>query len=219
MIFDCVRPGARVADVGTDHAHIPIALISENRAEYVVAVDIKDGPIEIARSNVFEYGFADCIEVRQSDGLEAVLPDEVDTVIITGMGGTLICDILSRAIGFDKHDFILQPMTAQDELREFLLRNGYRIVRESLAKEEDKIYNIMVVVHEWEEEIGEDDLYFHIGRSLFEEKDPLLPEFLDKKIRQLQVIEDGLTRSGSEPERLAHIKELKEKMKEVRRDV
>ena len=173
MIFDCVRPGARVADIGTDHAHIPIALVAESRAEHVIAVDIKEGPLEIARNNVEEYGFTEQIDIRQSDGLEAVLPEEVDTVIISGMGGTMICDILSRAIGFHSHDFILQPMTAQDELREFLIRNGYRVVRESLAKEEDKIYNVMVVVQEWEEEISEDDLFYHIGRSLIEEKDPL----------------------------------------------
>ena len=219
MIFDCVRPGAKVADVGTDHAHIPIALIAENRADRVIAVDIKEGPLEIAKNNVAEYGFLDRIDIRRSDGLEAILPEEVDTVIIAGLGGNVICDILSRAIGFDTHDFILQPMTAQDELREFLLRNGYRIVRESLAKEEDKIYDVMIVLHEWEETVTEDDLYFHIGRSLIEEEDPLLLEFLDKKIRQLEVIDEGLTLSGSEPERLERVKALKEKMEEVRQRV
>lgn len=219
MIFDCVRPGAKVADVGTDHAHIPIALIAENRADRVIAVDIKEGPLEIAKNNVAEYGFLDRIDIRRSDGLEAILPEEVDTVIIAGLGGNVICDILSRAIGFDTHDFILQPMTAQDELREFLLRNGYRIVRESLAKEEDKIYDVMIVLHEWEETVTEDDLYFHIGRSLIAEKDPLLLEFLDKKIRQLEVIDEGLTLSGSEPERLERVKSLREKMEEVRQRV
>ena len=218
-IFDAVRPGAVVADIGTDHAHIPIALVQEGMCEKVIAVDIKEGPLEIAKHNIHEYGYDDVIDVRLSDGLEAVSPDEVDTVIITGMGGTLICDILSRAIGFDSHDFILQPMTAQDELREFLFRNGYRIIREHLVQEDDKIYCVMVVVHEWEEEDEVDELYCHVGKSLIQNHDPLLMEFLERKYHQLSVIEDGLMRSESEDSRLPRIQNLKRRIAEVIEDV
>ncbi len=212
-IFDCVRPGATVADVGTDHAHIPISLILEERAERVIAVDVKEGPIQIATANIKEFGCEDRIEVRFSDGLENVNPEEVDTVIIAGMGGTLICDILNRAIGFESHDFILQPMTAQEELREYLYRNGYTIIREQLVKEDEKLYTVMVVVREWDENVEE--IYYHVGKKLFLDEDPLLPELLRRKYEQWTQMEQGLKRAEDEQDKLERVRKLKEKISEL----
>ena len=86
-VADLVTEGASVADIGTDHGYIPIYLIEHHIAEKVIALDINRGPLERARMHIVGHGLKEKIETRLSDGLEKVLPGEVDTMIAAGMGG------------------------------------------------------------------------------------------------------------------------------------
>ncbi|MBO5938124.1 MAG: SAM-dependent methyltransferase [Clostridia bacterium] len=139
-----VRQGAYIADVGTDHAYLPIVLLAEGRICGGVASDINEGPIERARVNIREQGMSELLNAKQCDGLSDLRDDHPEDILILGMGGELIARILSDAPWTKTPSIrlILQPMTHPEVLRTFLLREGYSIVDEVLVKDE-KIYQII----------------------------------------------------------------------------
>jgi len=142
LIASLVPNGATVADIGTDHAYIPIFLANSGVSPRAIAADKHDGPLKIAEENIQLYGCANSVEVRQSDGLLEFESGEVDAIIIAGMGGILISEILESGSDVAKSAelLILQPMTAQRELREYLTANGYVIVDERVTREKEKFY-------------------------------------------------------------------------------
>ena len=145
-IAGMVREGATVADIGTDHAYLPVFLVKRGIISKALACDVVDGPLENARVNIEKSGVLG-ITVRKGDGLNAVKPCEADTFIIAGMGGDLIARILSDApwIKDEKYELILQPMTAVEDLREYLLKNGFEITVEQAVKSQGRIYTVMKV--------------------------------------------------------------------------
>ena len=180
-IADFVKKGAVVADIGTDHAHIPIYLIKNNIISKAYACDINNGPLEKAKENINYYGVKN-IELRLSNGLEKLKTDEADTVIIAGMGGELIIDILEKGRRFfeSKRKFILSPHTKIDEVRKFLLSNGFEITKEDMCIDEGKFYTVMEVKYtENKEMYSEAELLY--GKYLIENKHPVLLRFLKKE--------------------------------------
>ena len=180
-IADFVKKGAVVADIGTDHAHIPIYLIKNNIISKAYACDINKGPLEKAKENINYYGVKN-IELRLSNGLEKLKSDEADTVIIAGMGGELIIDILEKGRRFfeSKRKFILSPHTKIDEVRKFLLSNGFEITKEDMCIDEGKFYTVMEVKYtENKEMYSEAELLY--GKYLIENKHPVLLRFLKKE--------------------------------------
>ena len=144
-----VRKVDTIADIGTDHAYLPIYLIAHNICRRVIASDLRTGPLENARANVEAAGFGDRIELRLSDGLTAYRADEAQDIVITGMGGILIAEILDKTPWLkrgDKH-LVLQPMTHAEILRAYLMANGYRILRESVCEDDGKLYCFMSCIH------------------------------------------------------------------------
>ena len=146
-IYDILTPCETVCDIGTDHAYIPVCLCLNNKCKKAIASDIKKGPVERAKKTVSLYGAQSQVEVRLGGGLETVSVCEADAIIIAGMGGLLIAQILeeSENIAKSAKELILQPMTAIAELREFLNKNGYTINEEHIVREEEKLYTIMKV--------------------------------------------------------------------------
>ncbi|MBR0278174.1 MAG: tRNA (adenine(22)-N(1))-methyltransferase TrmK, partial [Clostridia bacterium] len=130
-----------------------------------------------------------------------------DTAVIAGMGGTLICKILSDniKIAHSIKTLVLQPMTCNFELRKFLHKNGFKIVSEKLAKEENKIYNIMVVTSG--EQHFDDEFYYYIGKALFDLKDSLLPEYLKHRANVIKRQIGGMKKSKN-PEIIKKSKKL-----------
>ncbi len=145
-IAAAVPIGAHVADVGTDHAYLPIYLTEEGIASSVIATDIREMPLAVARKNVAASGLKG-ISLRLCDGLSEVAPDEVDTVIIAGMGGDTAAHILSSAPWLkDKSKLIiLQSMSSTEELRRFLAAEGYSVLKESCVEDSGRIYSVMTV--------------------------------------------------------------------------
>ena len=141
---DLVREGSFLADVGTDHAYLPVVLAATGKIRGGIASDIHKGPIERARAHVREWGLEKTLSTMLCDGLCGIEPHNPDDILILGMGGELIADILARAPWTKKEGvrLILQPMTHAELLRAFLLENGYGIVKEALVQE-DKIYQII----------------------------------------------------------------------------
>ncbi len=163
-IAGMIRHGDRVADIGTDHAYLPVFLIKEGIVSKAFACDVSDGPLFNARNNIERAGIEGII-LRKGDGLKAVLPQEVDTVVIAGMGGDLIARIIADAewVRDGRYELILQPMTAVEELREFLCRNGFSILKENAVSAHGRIYTAMKAV--FTASVTEcDPLFYYVGR-------------------------------------------------------
>lgn len=147
MVGDLVPAGARLADVGTDHAYLPAALLLEEKIPWAVAADLRRGPLDRARATVRAYGLIGRVAFRLCDGLTGVRPDEVDAVVIAGMGGETIAAILNDAPWTRERDvpLILQPMSSMPDLRAWLLENGFCIEEERLAREGEMLYAALLV--------------------------------------------------------------------------
>lgn len=187
-ITDYVPKGAVVADIGTDHGYIPVYLIKNKIASRVIATDINIGPLKNANSYIDKKNYREVIETRLGNGLKCLLPNEVNTIIIAGMGGLLIIEILedSKDITETAKYFILQPMVGSEELRKYLYYHDYTILDERLAKEGNKLYEIMLVTHGKEKVVK--DVYYEIGKKLVENKDKHLREFIEIKIKKTEKV-------------------------------
>ena len=145
-IATLVPIGARVCDIGCDHGYLAIYLRLNNLAKTVIAADLNELPLKRAEANIKKLK-ADNIDLRLCDGLSGINKNEVDTVIIAGMGGNVIAGIIDRC-DFAKSEsltFILQPTTSAEALREFLCLNGFEIMSETMVYENNKLYSVMVV--------------------------------------------------------------------------
>lgn len=140
-----VSPGCRLADVGTDHAYIPIYLMQNGTVPQAIAMDINQGPLLRATENIRRYGLSGQVETRLSDGLEKLQAGEADTILIAGMGGLLIVRILEhgRAVIPGCRELVLQPQSDIRSVRAYLEENGWQIDREDLVFEDGKYYPMM----------------------------------------------------------------------------
>lgn len=131
-----------IADIGTDHAYLPVYLIGNNKARRAVAADVRKGPLDNARKTVSQYGLEDKIELRLSDGLNSFKEGEVREIAVCGMGGHLIADFIRRTAWLKSPEthLVLQPMTHAEDLRKTLFDNGFYIDREVAAADGDKLY-------------------------------------------------------------------------------
>ena len=134
-----------LADVGTDHAYIPVYMAECGKLKKAIAMDINQGPLMRARDHIQQYGVSDYIETRRSDGLNALEPGEADTIVIAGMGGALMERILTQGetVAHMARRLVLQPQSELLAFRCFLLEHGYQIVAEDMVYEENKFYTIM----------------------------------------------------------------------------
>lgn len=210
-IFEAVPQCRSAADIGTDHAYIPVCLIISGKAKRSVAADIGKGPLDRAEETVKKYKTEDNISLRLGGGLSVLKKGEAEVLIIAGMGGLLISKILreSNEIAKSAKSLILQPMTAAKELREFLTENGYRIDCEILAREDEKIYNIMKVSVGESEKLSVYEKY--IGKNLTPSPD--FEEYFRQRISKLDKSITGLKKSKNEEnlkkaQKLTEIKEM-----------
>ena len=141
-VSEYVRPGSDAADIGTDHAFLPVYLIQNNICKKVIACDVRKGPLLNAQKTLISVGLKDEIELRQSDGLSAFYPDEADDIIICGMGGTLITRILNECLWIKNSHYrlIIQPQSHEYEVREFLFSNGFSLIDDFTVEENGFIY-------------------------------------------------------------------------------
>lgn len=226
-IANAVPRSGRVADIGTDHGYVPLYLIQKDFIESAIAADISQGSLKKAEMLVSEYNLEDRMETRLGSGLSVLTPEEVDTIIIAGMGGLLIRDILmgDETVARSATTLILQPMVAQDLLRRWLVNNCYTIKDEELVKEDQRIYEIIIAspgIQEAYSDIYLDrypNVYYDIGWRLIEKQHPLLEEFVLKKIQSLEEIVEHLNinKTQSAMERMIEIKSKLKQYKEVYR--
>lgn len=206
------------ADIGTDHAYVPIELIDSERAEKVIAADVREGPLGIAYSNIEKHGLTERIDTRLGSGLSVLEPGEADTIIIAGMGGMLIGDIIENDEETARQSLlILQPMNSQYELRKRLISNNFKIVNEDIECEEHHVYNIIIVQSGRQEPFAK-DIDYHIPPLLYGNEK--FGELYNKKEREFLKIINGLERSeNADAEKLEYYKKAYEELKELRKYV
>ncbi len=143
-IAKMVNKGARVADIGTDHAYLPVYLIKEGIATCAFACDVADGPLENARKNINKTA-TEGIVLRKGDGFSAVEPHEADTFILAGMGGDLIVKLIDSTpwIKNSKYQLLLQPMTSVEDLRRYLCQQGFEITEERAVTSQGRVYTVI----------------------------------------------------------------------------
>lgn len=186
-VADLVTSGNRVADVGCDHAYMSIYLMKHKNSPYVLAMDVNEGPLKRADDNIVRYGCQDLIKTRISNGLDKLENGEVDTVVIAGMGGMLITEILSQDIDITKSmkELVLQPQSDITIVRNLLSDINFSIIEEDMVIEDGKYYVMMRavpsnIVNESSYELSRKE-YVHYGRILLESKHPVLKSFLHKE--------------------------------------
>ncbi|MDD2955887.1 MAG: class I SAM-dependent methyltransferase [Oscillospiraceae bacterium] len=210
-----VRPGARTADIGTDHGYLIAYLAKENIIPGGFACDIRPQPLEKARGLLRGQGLLSRVKVLLTDGLSGLPRDGVDDVVIAGMGGDTMIHILSQAGWKDPEKrFLLQPMTRASQLRQYLCREGYEILEEQAAEAGGFVYAILRAAftgNRWEP----DELFCAFGLM------PDCPgrESLQYLIRQREALSarlDGLCRAaGPDAGRIREARELLARMDAV----
>lgn len=193
-IASLIPNGSSLADVGTDHAYIPVYCVEKEIIKSALAMDVNEGPLCRARSSIEKYGFEDKIKTRLSDGLLNLSPLEADVIVIAGMGGLLIREIIDKGKNVidDNTLLILQPMIAPVELRTYLYTSGFYIEDEYVVREENKFYNIFKVK---KGDFTPSDIDIYIGKNLSKNSPDTFDSYLDYKIRVCKKIVDGMKKS------------------------
>lgn len=191
-VASLVTEGYRVADIGTDHAYVPIFLVEEGRTERALAMDIGRGPLERAAEHIKGRGLQDKIETRLSDGLSAYIQGEADSIVMAGMGGALMVRILTDGAGkcAGLKEMVLSPQSEIALVRRFLVENGWSIKQEIMLKEEGKYYTVMRAVPGESSPMKTVEEFY--GRYLLENRHPVLYEFLLEEKGTTQRILDFL---------------------------
>lgn len=194
MLADMVTAGSRVADVGCDHAFLPIYLVQTGKCPGCLAMDVRKGPLSGAKEHIVSRGLGEYIETRLSDGLSAYHAGEAQTLVCAGMGGRLMERILREGGGktLSFRELILQPQSEIAEFRMFLGGAGFSIMEENAVCEEDKFYFAMKAVYTGVRTSGR-ELYDLYGEKLLLGRHPVLKQYL---LKRLQAVEELLERLG-----------------------
>ncbi len=214
-----VQPGSRVADIGTDHGYLGIYLLQSGAARHVIACDLRKDPLENARRNAKLFGVDGEMELRLSDGLEKILPDEVDTVVMAGMGGDLIQKILSQCPWRKREglQFILQPQSAGNVLRRWLCEDGFEIRREEPVQDGHFLYTVMDIRQGEPAPLTPGTEY--ASPALLASGIPLVGNYLARVENALQETVRGLTNAEKQrPERLAYFGQALLEIQEMRKN-
>lgn len=207
--------GKSVADIGTDHAYLPVYLIKNGQINRAIAADINKGPYLAAKKTVAAAGLEDRIAVRLGSGLAVVLPGETDVLVIAGMGGGTIVGILAErpdvAASFER--LIIQPMADAAEARRYFIQNGWKIVEEDLVLSEDKEKIYQVIAAEKGVAAEPEPILYEIGPLVWEKRHPLLKIFLAEQLNRLKNAAASMEKSPAAlntPKYHAYLKKIKE---------
>lgn len=180
-LADRVPRGAQLADIGTDHAYLPVWLLLNGRVNHAIAADLREGPLARAQETAAQFGVTDRLSFRLCDGLSGIQPGEADVIAIAGMGGETIASILDAAPWAKNCRLLLQPMTSFPDLRLWLQQNGFCICEEHIVREGSRLYGI------WDVAVGEmaplSPAELWVGKQ---SGDPLRKDYLAMMARKIQ---------------------------------
>ncbi len=206
MIAENVSNCTTIYDIGTDHAYVPISLLQNGVCISAFATDVKEGPLIIAKKNIKKYHLEEKITTKQGDGLD-VIDENSDCIIIAGMGGILITELIKSNIEKARNinQLVIQAMNAEEILRKFMLNNGFTIEFEKLTQEGNKIYNLISFTYtnsinnylEYE---------YYSSRYLVSNHNQLLRKYLQPKIKRLNDIIKGQVLTNNIDKNIIHVK-------------
>lgn len=217
MVASLVREGSITADVGTDHAYLLCYLIEKGICPKGIASDLRKGPLENARQTVIDCGISDKVELILSDGLQNIPENSADDIVMAGMGGILITEIIEKAkwVYNEKINIVAQPMTHGEVLREFFCKNGFRITKEKTATDGKRFYVALSAVYSGEKsDYGK--AYYYLG-ELLKNNDETTKQYIEKLIFTLEKKLSAQKSAGIEDKENLEdlIKEIKTKTAEV----
>ena len=193
-----VPRGSRVADIGCDHGYLSIYLLTNGIAASCIASDVNEGPLQSARRNARKFGVANKIEFYLSDGVQGI-PRDFDSMVCAGMGADTIMSIIHNSSAWLKdprYRLILQCQSKRPELRQWLYDEGFRINRETLAKDGKFVYSIMEVFYDPGHPISPAETY--ITPQLLADNHPLLPEYYERVKHGVELTVFGMKRAGDD---------------------
>ncbi len=190
-----VKPGDRVADIGCDHGYLSIHLLQSGIARSVIASDVNEAPLHSAMVNAQKFGVKQDMTFYLSDGV-ANVPRDFDCLVCAGMGADTMISILEAApwLKDPRYRLILQCQSKRPELRCWLYGAGYRINRETLAKDGKFVYSIMEVVYWPGQNLTPAQCY--LSPALLEDHHPLLGEYYSRVLYGLELTVAGMRRSA-----------------------
>lgn len=179
-----------LADIGTDHGYVPLVALRRGICIKALACDINKDPLDKARLNAILEGMGEELEFRLGGGLAPLKDNEVQEVVIAGMGGNLIRDILEQDISKvnDINVLVLQPAQNPEVLREYLYKNNYEIIKEDLCYDDGIYYELFKVRRAEGHAIELDDIYYEISPMLLRQKHPLMKDYLEFKVNDYSKI-------------------------------
>lgn len=198
-VVNLITKGAKVADIGCDHAYLSIYMIENNLASKVIAMDVNKGPLERARENIKRSHYENQIETRLSNGLQALEPGEVDTLLIAGMGGALMQRILTGKKQVLEHvkELVLQPQSEIRELRIFLEELNFEIIKEDMVVDDKKYYVMLKARKRQDFSKAEKEIYYRYGKYLLENQHHILKKYLEREYQNLERICKKLENNSS----------------------
>lgn len=201
---DYVREQARFCDIGTDHAYLPCYLVKHQRVISAIAADIHQNPLKSAQHTIESMGLIGKIQLIQSDGLQQIPPEQADDIVIAGMGGELIAQIIEACswVKDEKKRLILQPMTQLSFLRKRLYQLGYQILEETPVFENQRHYTVLLCQYTGQcKQI--DELYSIVGEIPRNNTKEAIA-FLCYQQKRKQKIVDGLKKSSQQQHNIQH---------------
>ena len=199
MAADEVRQGKRVVDIGTDHAYLPAYLIENSICPSAIAADIGKGPLENARKVVgASKDLSEKIELRLSDGLKEIKSHEAEDIVIAGMGGILISEILSAApwVKNEEKRLILQPMSHAEDVRKYLCENGFEIIKEKACT--DGRHNYIIIVAEFRNKENDKNEAFYYKGLIQSDKSEDAQRYHNSRMASLVKKRDALKNAGQD---------------------
>ncbi len=216
-VASMVRKNSIVADIGTDHGYLLAWLIENGISASGIAADINKGPLENAKRTVIDAGISDKVELILSNGLENIPENSCDDIVLAGMGGNLIVDILSACSWIYKKNLhiVAQPMSHGEVLREFYVKNGFEILKERTVADGKHLYCIISAVYTGVK-TKNDISYIYLGK-LTENKDEITKKYINRILSALEKKHSALVKAGKEDaENLSEIIDcIKTKIAEV----
>lgn len=213
-----VHNGARVADIGCDHGYLSIELLRSGKASFVHACDLRAQPLEKAKANAKRFGVAENIRFSQADGLKAVEPNEVDTIICAGMGGDLIAQIVSACpwLRDEKYTLILQAQSSGQDLRRNLSEIGFGIEEETLVEDGGFLYQVMRVRFGKAQTLTPGQQY--VSPQLLMSGSELILSYFERIERALVLTVEGLKKAAEQQEKLSYYETALFEIREMRKD-
>lgn len=217
-ILEKVDKCETIIDVGTDHGYIPIKLIKDNMASKVIASDINKDPLEKARINASLDGVIEKVDLRLGGGLKPLKSKEVQGIIIAGMGGNLIRDILEDDLDKvkDVNYLILQPAQNPEVLREYLYTHEYEIIDEDICFDEGKYYELFKVKYEKNNITKLENIFYEISPVMLKKRTETLKRYIEDKVEKnkkiLNFINDETEHAKERKNQLMEKNEILEKI-------